>query len=274
MLTENDKALLKQTFAGETSKELSVEQADGIALQTKIPLRMVEAFALEKGIVPCRYQRNLGSIGVDGQRKLLGKKVIIVGLGGLGGYVLEELARAGVGQITGVDPDVFDETNLNRQLLCEEGNLGKEKVSEAQKHLQKINKAVEFEGFAVSLDKLGDETWSKADLVFDCLDNIADRLKLANKCSAANVPLVHGAIAGWYGQVGVVRPGAEMLAKIYKSHKGVEENTGTPPFTAAVAASVMAAKGIKLLTRPDSTRKEEMLLFDLLEDDWQKVTFS
>jgi molybdopterin/thiamine biosynthesis adenylyltransferase len=274
MLTENDKALLERAFAGEASKELSVEQADGIAARTKIGLRMVEAFALEKGIVPCRYQRNVGSIGVEGQRELLGKKVIIVGLGGLGGYVLEELARAGVGQITGVDPDVFDETNLNRQLLCEEGNLGKEKVSEAQKRLRKINKAVELEGFAVPLDKLTDEIWRDADLVFDCLDNIEDRLKLVNKCSAANVPLVHGAIAGWYGQVGVVRPGAEMLAKIYKSHKGVEENTGTPPFTAAVAASVMAAKGIKLLTRPDPTRKEELLLFDLLEDDWQKVTFS
>lgn len=274
MLTEEEKALLEQALDEEDSKELTAQQADRIASRTKVPLRVVEAFALGKGFVPCRYQRNLGSLGVDGQRKLLGKKVIIVGLGGLGGYVLEELARAGVGQITGVDPDVFDETNLNRQLLCEEGNLGKEKVSEAQKHLQKINKAVEFEGFAVPLDKLTDEIWREADLVFDCLDNIGDRLKLANKCSAANVPLVHGAIAGWYGQVGVVRPGAEMLAKIYKSHKGVEENTGTPPFTAAVAASVMAAKGIKLLIRPDSTRKEELLLFDLLEDDWQKVTFS
>jgi hypothetical protein len=73
MLTENDKALLEQTFAGEASKELSVEQADSIASRTKVPLRVVEAFALEKGIVPCRYQRNLGSLGIDGQRKLLGK---------------------------------------------------------------------------------------------------------------------------------------------------------------------------------------------------------
>jgi molybdopterin/thiamine biosynthesis adenylyltransferase len=265
MLTENDKALLEQAFAGETSKELSAEQADGITARTKIGLRMVEAFALEKGIVPCRYQRNVGSIGIEGQRELLGKKVIIVGLGGLGGYVLEEVGRAGVGRITGVDPDVFDETNLNRQLLSCKGNIGKEKVSEAQKRLEKINKAVEFEGFAVSLDTLGDETWREADLVFDCLDNIEDRLKLANKCSAANVPLVHSAIGGWYGQVGVIWPGTEMPEKIYKGRGGgIEKDVGTPPFTAAVAASVMASKGIKLLTRPDLMRKEEMLLFDLL----------
>lgn len=274
MLTENDKALLEQAFAGEVSKELSGEQADAIASRTNIPLRMVEAFALEKGIVPCRYQRNVGSIGIEGQRELLGKKVIVVGLGGLGGYVLEEIGRAGVGRITGVDPDVFDETNLNRQLLSSEGNLGKEKVSEAQKRLQKVNKAVEFEGFAFSFDNLGDETWSEADLVFDCLDNIEDRFKLAKRCCAANVPLIHGAIGGWYGQVGVIWPGTEMPAKIYKSRSGgIEKDVGTPPFTAAVAASVMAAKGIKLLTRPDSVRKEEMLIFDLLENDWQTITF-
>lgn len=265
---------MAQSFTEQDIQQLTQQQAEKIANQTKIPLRAVEWFALEKGLTLHRYQRNIGSLGAAGQKALLEKKVIVVGLGGLGGYVLEELARAGLGQIVGVDPDIFDETNLNRQLLAELGNLGKSKVPEAKKRLQKINKAVEFTGFADPFDKLPEQTWSEADLVFDCLDNIEDRLKLADNCSLANVPLVHGAIGGWYGEVGIVWPGTGTLAKMYGSRrKGIEQYLGTPPFTAAITASLMVAKGIKLLTEKTSAREQKMLFFDLLQDDWQTMTF-
>ena len=97
--------------------------------------------------------------------------------------MLEELARAGLGQIVGVDADVFDETNLNRQLLAEEGNLKRKKVDEANHRLKRVNRAVEFTGYAISLDKLSNEIWHDVDLAFDCLDKIEERLILAKKCS-------------------------------------------------------------------------------------------
>jgi molybdopterin/thiamine biosynthesis adenylyltransferase len=229
---------------------------------------------LKKGIVPCRYRRNIGSLGIAGQSKLLESTVIVVGLGGLGGYALEELARAGLGRIVGVDPDVFEETNLNRQLLAEEGNLTGKKVNQAGDRLTKVNDAVEFIGYDTSFDQLPDEIWGDADLVFDCLDNIADRLNLAKKSSTVNIPLVHGAIAGWYGQVAVVRPGTKMLEKIYhRQTKGIEQDLGNPPFTAAVAASIMVAEGIKALTGKTSLEETGMLFFDLLENEWQTLAF-
>jgi molybdopterin/thiamine biosynthesis adenylyltransferase len=274
MLSENEKALLDAAFAREGLKELTLQQGGKIAAQTKLPLRAVEWFALDSGILPCRYERNIGSIGIEGQKKLLESSVIVVGLGGLGGYVVEELARAGVGRIAGVDPDEFEENNLNRQLLSVEGNLGKKKTAEAGERVKKINKAVEFAGYDVSLEELAEEIWGGTDLVFDCLDNIEDRLSLAGKCSAVEVPLIHGAIAGWYGEVGVVWPGTAALAKIYGNQKqGIEQNIGTPPFTAAAAGSLMAAEGIKVLTGKNTVKESKLLYFDLLEDDWQRITF-
>lgn len=274
MLTEEQRELLNQAFETQGSKELTLQQTGKIAGHTRLTLKAVELFALEQGYLPRRYQRNVGSLGIAGQSRLLRSKVIVVGLGGLGGYVLEELARMGLGRIVGVDADVFDETNLNRQLLAEEGNLGKHKVPQAENRLKKINKAVEFVGYSVPLEKLSDETLRDADLVFDCLDNIEDRLVLANRCSVVKVPLVHGAIAGWYGQVGVIWPDAGTLEKVYRTQsRGLERDVGTPAFTAAVAASLMVAEGIRILTGKNNRQEQKMLFFDLLENEWQTVTF-
>jgi len=274
MLTEADKELLEETFAKEGIKELALQQTEKMASITKLPLKAVEWFALKKGLRPLRYEKNLGSIGISGQMRLLESRIILVGLGGLGGYLLEELARAGVGQIAGVDPDIFCETNLNRQLLAEEDNLGKKKIVEAESRLKKINKAVGFMGFAVRFDELPEKVWRECDLVFDCLDNIKDRLILASKCSAASTPLVHGAIAGWCGQVGLIMPDMQALEKIYRAcDKGIEKHTGTPPFTAALTASLMAAEGIKVLTGKNAAREQKMLFLDLLQNEWETINF-
>ena len=274
MLTGKQKALLNQVLTEEGLKELTLQQAQSIAARTKIPLKAIEWFALKNGVPPRRYRYNLGSLDITGQTKLLESKVIVVGLGGLGGYVVEELARLGLGKIVAVDPDVFEETNLNRQLLAEEANLGKKKVDEANSRSKRVNKAVEFTAFAVSLDKLPEEIWSDADLVFDCLDNIKDRLILANTCSMMNVPLVHGAIAGWYGQVCVIWPKTAMLNKIYqRQNKGIEQDIGNPPFTAAMTASLMVAEAVKILTGKTTVKEQKMLFFDLLQGEWQTITF-
>jgi len=274
MLTEKEETLLDQAFGKQELKELTQQQSAKIASRTNIPLRAVEYFALGKGYLPRRYRENIGTLGTGGQRKLLENKVIIFGLGGLGGYVLEELARVGLGQIIGVDPDVVDETNLNRQLLAEEGNLGSKKVNEANNRLRKVNKAVEFAGHAIPLDELPEEAYCNADLAFGCLDNISDRLILAKRCSIENIPLVHGAIAGWYGEVAVVWPHTGLLEKIYKHQgKSIEQNLGTPPFTAAIAASLMVVAGIRILLGKSSDKEQKMLFFDLLENEWQTITF-
>jgi len=273
VLTEKQKGLLRQLFGQQDIKELTQQQTEEIATQAKIPLRAVEWFALDCGLVPRRYQANIGSLGIDGQKRLLQGSAIVVGLGGLGGYVIEQLARAGLGQITGADPDIFDETNLNRQLLAEQGNLGENKVDKARRRVEKVNKAVEFTGYALPFDQLTEELWRSSDLVFDCLDNIEDRLNLVKKCSTADKPLIHGAVAGWYGQIAVVWPGSRTLEKIYHGQsRGIEKDLGNPPFTPAAVASLMVAEGIKILMAKTSKKEKKMLFFDLLDGQWQTIT--
>jgi molybdopterin-synthase adenylyltransferase len=225
--------------------------------------------ALDRGVTPERYGKNIGTLGLEGQRRLLASRVSVVGLGGLGGHVVEASARLGIGRIVGIDKDVFDESNLNRQLLCDTENIGASKAQQAALRVAKVNPAVEFVGHAKAFEELGDGIWRDSDLVFDCLDSISARRELAARCDEASVPLVHGAIAGWCGQVGVCPPGAGMIEKIYRgTEHGVEEGLGNLHVTAAIAANLMVAKAVPLLLGHPS-REGRLVLFDLLEDDWE-----
>jgi molybdopterin/thiamine biosynthesis adenylyltransferase len=272
MLTEKEISIVAGRFCFHNLTELSVEDTQTIATETGMSLEAVEWCALDKKIGPLRYRRNIGTLGFDGQKKLLESTIIVCGLGGLGGHIIEQCARAGVGTIIGVDYDVFDTTNLNRQILSATDTLGEKKVEEAKKRIEKVNPAVEFKGRLCKFADIEDSDWGNADIVFDCLDNIPDRIALAEKCSSHNLPMIHGAIAGWYGQVAVVWPGSTILNIIYKGQKtGIESETGTPPFTAAATASIMAAKGIKILAGKETGKKEQILFFDLLENDWQTI---
>ena len=274
MISRNEKERLEDIFTHEGFDEINVQKLQRISGLLNIPLRKVQWFLLEQGIVPARYQYNIGCFGIDGQMKLIDSAVMIVGLGGLGGYVLENLARAGIGKMVGVDPDVFEESNLNRQLLADSESIGIKKIEHAKQRVGKVNPAVEFVGYASPFDKLEDEVFGEANLVFDCLDNVPDRRHLAKKCSLANVVLVHGAVAGWCGQVGVIRPAEKLFEKIYKNQTmGVEQDIGNLPFTVAVTASLMASEGIKVLLGKNRDKKQKVVFFDSLQQDWQTVYF-
>ncbi len=219
-----------------------------------------------------RYQRNLGTLGREGQRALLGSRIVIVGLGGLGGHVLEQMARAGIGQITALDPDVFDTSNLNRQLLSDVNALGTAKVERAHQRVQQIDPEIHFLGLQQRHADVPGEVWQEADLVFDCLDNIPDRFSLAEMCSRADCTFVHGAIAGWYGQVAVVRPGSHLLNRLYQeTGPGLEKELGTPPFTAALCASLMVAEGIKALCGIHQENQGRVTYFDLRDGSFWSV---
>jgi hypothetical protein len=104
-----------------------------------VPQREVEVRALASGVVPERYLRNIGSIGTEGQIKLLESVIVVIGMGGLGGTVAKNLARVGVGGLTLVDGDIFSEDNLNRQEFSYEDSIGKWKVEVAKKESGRIN---------------------------------------------------------------------------------------------------------------------------------------
>ncbi|QWV95312.1 HesA/MoeB/ThiF family protein [Geomonas oryzisoli] len=241
-----------------------------------ITVHQTERAILEMGLLPARYQRNSGTVPPEGQLVLHRSRVTVIGCGGLGGYVVEQLARAGVGTIVAVDPDVFEEHNLNRQLLSSIDALGASKAAAAAQRVAAINPAVTVvpEQVAFCPDNAR-ELIAASSVAVDALDNVQGRLELADACNSLEVPLVHGAIAGWYGQVATQLPGEATLRLIYSSWTsgaGVERELGNPSFTPAAVASLQAAEVCKLLLgsgRPLTGRK---LVIDLLHMDMDQFT--
>ena len=187
---------------------LSWSSQVGAAAQFGLSVAEVEQAALQAGILLARYQRNRRTISIENQLALFRSRVAVLGCGGLGGYVVEQLARLGVGSIIAVDPDVFEEHNLNRQLLSSIAWLGKSKAQAAFERVSEINPAVTVIAKEVAYTaENGHELLQGAQVVVDALDSIPTRIALGQTCLELNVPLVHGAIAGWYGQVTTQFPG-------------------------------------------------------------------
>ncbi|MGI6253295.1 MAG: HesA/MoeB/ThiF family protein [Aminivibrio sp.] len=234
-----------------------------------------EIYCLEKGYVPSRYLRNIGTIGIDGQIRLLSSKVAVIGCGGLGGLVCDLLARAGVGRLIMVDSDIFDETNLNRQLLATEKTLGRPKARVAAERAGEINSAVEVEGRQCRFDTFTAESiLQEVDLAVDCLDSLSSRRVLFAECASRGIPIVSGAIAGFWGQVGVVLPGDDTFSGYLagESDTGVETETGNPPFTAALVASLECAQALKLLTGRGRVLTEQLLWIDTADDEFTRLS--
>jgi molybdopterin/thiamine biosynthesis adenylyltransferase len=248
---------------------IRLRSVHGLAEAFGCSVREVELSALEAGVVPWRYLRNLGTAGIEGQIKLLRSAVAVVGLGGLGGYVAEALARAGVGRLILIDGDVFEEHNLNRQLLSAEVRLGTAKVQAARERVAGINSAVEVRGHATRLTGENlPQLLEGADVVVDALDRLPIRLTLQAGARALGVPLVHGSIAGFLGQVMTIFPGDPGLAGLYGEEselpeQGLEAQLGTPAATPMAVAAWEAQEVLKILLGRGELLRHRLLVLDM-----------
>jgi molybdopterin/thiamine biosynthesis adenylyltransferase len=221
------------------------------ALEFGLSAREVEGAALHAGLRLERYARNFRSIDVAGQLRLHEARVAVIGCGGLGGHIIEELARLGVGSLVVVDSDRFEPSNLNRQILCSLATLGRPKVEVAAERVASINPAARVLPLATRFDADNAEAIiSGAHAAADALDTISSRLALAAACSRLGIRLVHGGIAGHYVQVATVEPGSRMLDALYggaTGDRGIEVELGNPAFTPAIAASLQVSELVRIL---------------------------
>jgi len=269
-MDEIDAYLLSRAENGIIS--FAVQQ--GAATCFNMGLSEVEDRILSLGQLPMRYARNSAAISPEKQKILFRSTVAVAGCGGIGGYVVEELARLGVGTLIIIDPDVFEEHNLNRQVHATFANLGAPKVAAAASRIEEINPAVTTITHQDALsEKNGPDLLSGAKLVIDALDNISHRIVLADLCEQIRLPLVHGSVAGWYGQVLTQYPGERTLQRIlgqYKRARGVEQELGTPAFLPALVASLEVAEAVKVLLGEGATLRNSFLSVNLL--DMEMVT--
>lgn len=221
-----------------------------------------------------RYARNKELINSDEQEKLSEFTVAVVGLGGLGGNISEQLARLGIGNLILIDTDVVDETNLNRQLFATEKNIGQVKAEAAKERLMDVNSGINYIFHSVYLnDSNAESILSKANIVVDAVDNVPTRFLLQDMCKRLNIPLVHGSIGGWYGQVSFIMPGDDSLNLIYpeKNAVGIEKKLGNPSFTPALIASIEVCEVIKYLLNKGDLLIKKLLFVDLMNHDYMKI---
>ncbi|MBU4425393.1 MAG: HesA/MoeB/ThiF family protein, partial [Proteobacteria bacterium] len=204
--------------AGREVEILEDAQASKVAEECHSTLHNVYIEALTLGICPYRYLRNREAISLQEQLGLAKSRVAVIGAGGLGGQVILLLARMGIGTLVVVDYDVFDETNLNRQALSSMETLGKPKPEAAAATVSSINPAVKVIPCQVKLDSSNaPEILTGANVVVDALDNVQDRFLLERTTKKLGIPLVHGALAGFEGQVMTIFPGDPGLKHLYRN---------------------------------------------------------
>ena len=224
-------------------------------------------------MVEARYSRNIGAVTEEEFALLRTRRVFLAGCGGLGGNILAHLLRIGLGAVTAVDGDVFEASNLNRQLLSSVPALGRSKVEEAAAYAAAVNPDVAFTGHAVFLDESNAASLIRGhDLVIDALDNIASRRVLAAACREAGIPLIYGAIRGWTAQVSVLMPetAPRALDLLYPKTARLTDKSCLS-FTPALCASLEAAEAVKLLLGKPSELDGQLLFVDLLSNEQELI---
>ena len=189
--------------------------------------------------------------------------VFIAGLGGLGGYMLEHMLRLGPGFIRAADGDLFDETNLDRQLLSAPSQLGRPKAEAAAERAKLVAPGLDFEAVSEFLD--GENCLRLlrgCALALDGLDNAESRLVLERGCAEVGIPLVHGAASGLCFEAGVVPPGSGMLARLYPPGRQAMDRMARGPAVAACAA-IQCAQAEQILREERPTLWGKLLTADL-----------
>ena len=266
--------------AGRERSVISDESVFQIAEQCLVTVREVYLAALTMGICPYRYIRNGETISVAEQRKLAESHIAVIGAGGLGGYVLMLLARIGIGRLTVVDKDRFDETNLNRQLLSNRESLGRLKAEEAASVVSSINPAVVVFPYTIQLnDTNADEILTGCHVLVDALDNIPDRFIMEKAAKRLNIPLVHGAVAGFGGQWMVISNTYDGFKALFGEEpetgtgkKSREDILGVPAIAPAVIAAFQAMEVIKLLLNRGDRSANTIFHLDLEQSRFKRFS--
>ena len=210
-----------------------------------------------------RYNRQLKipDFGEEGQRKLKDSHVVIVGIGGLGCASATYLTAAGVGHITIVDSDIVELSDLNRQILYWEEDIGEKKVIVAQKKLSKLNPLVQITPVftKVTEDNILSVV-SRAHVVLDGTDNVATRLIVNSACVKLKTPYIYGGVSRLRGMLTTIIPGkTPCLACFHPEGAG---GLGVLGVTPAIIANLQALEAIKLLIGHSPALAGKLLLFN------------
>lgn len=211
-----------------------------------------------------RYARSGPTLTKEDMKIIRESGIAVVGCGGLGGYAIEQLARLGIGYLTVLDAGIFEISNLNRQLYATKDTIGRNKAMVARERVQKINPEVSVTAHAVNLSPSNARTiLSGHQVIIDALDNVEGRLLLEEQLKILDIPLVHGAIGDWCGQVATIFPEENILSLLYSNvGETASDLSGNPPFIPALVASIQVVEAVKILLGRGTLLRGKILRFD------------
>jgi molybdopterin/thiamine biosynthesis adenylyltransferase len=257
---------------GSLYTSISIEHIITLSDFFQLSRRQVEITALNENIIPEHYARNMKTFSPKDQSILLGSRASIVGLGGLGGAVTEILARIGIGTLTLIEADTFEESNLNRQFLSTHRLLDTSKTKAAIKRVREINPTITVEVHNELLDDKNAASFiENSDVIIDCLDNIQTRFSLESAAKKVRSPLVSAAVAGVYGHVISIFPEDKGLMLIYGNsdilpQKGVEASLGCLPHAVTLLAALEASEVVKIILKKGSVLRNKLGVVDLMDN--------
>ena len=219
------------------------------------------------------FKENHKLLGDNHQAIIENETFLVVGAGGLGGFISNALTRLGAKHIIIVDYDTYDESNLNRQLFSHQATIGKYKADVVKEELLKISPTCHIEVFKDKIENIVNHpSIKKTTMLFDAVDSIKTRLFLENFASQKNIPFFHGAIGGWYGQVAIIEPHVYLLKDLYgNKEKGVEKTLGSPTFIPPIVANLMVSECMKYLHKEEELLLNKLLFIDIKNHTYQIV---
>jgi molybdopterin/thiamine biosynthesis adenylyltransferase len=279
MLRENSEKMVDP--AGREVQIIRETEVQKISDSSGRSIRNLFLTALKAEICPYRYLRNRKIISIEEQIRLAESCAAVVGSGGLGGNVILLLARLGIGCLLVVDHDVFDETNLNRQALSDTRSIGTAKSQKAADQVASINPAVDVHSLKVQIDHdKALEIFDGVDVVVDALDNIPDRFVIEKAAKTLGVPFIHGAIAGFDGQVMTIFPEDQGLASLYGNGDVKKDDParpgavlGVPAITPSLVATLQVMEVIKILLDRGNPFRNKLVHVDLESGQFNHFSF-
>ncbi len=228
-----------------------------------------------------QYSRQimLLQIDIEGQQKLLDAHVVILGLGGLGSPVALYLTAAGIGEITLIDDDDVDLSNLQRQVIHQASSQGLPKVESARKTMLGLNPDVKINTVQQKLDESElIKVVNKCQIVVDCCDNFETRFSLNRACFTHRVPLVFGAAIRWEGQLTtfMMNDVSPCYRCLYDEQSATDETcsqNGIVGPVVGIIGTMQALEVIKIITGAGRAAVAELTLFDGLNHSFSKIKY-
>jgi len=227
-----------------------------------------------------RYSRHIimDEVGPEGQKRLLDGSVLVVGAGGLGAPVVQYLAAAGVGRLGVVDDDVVERSNLQRQVIHADADVGVPKVESARRFVERLNPDVAVEPHETRLDSTRVELVDEYDLVVDASDNFPTRYLVNDYCQLTETPLVHGSIYKFEGQATTILPGGPCYRCLFPEapEPGTVPDcatTGVLGVLPGTVGCIQATETVKLLLGAGETLDGRLLFYDAMDMTFETVPY-